>query len=799
MKKKFIALLCAVSLVALSLAGCGTGSKDTGTQEGQANEGEGVSGGEDGKQDDGKKEGSDSQDGTGENTAMGRYVESTMDMSEYCLSSFRITRLQDGTLVIPDRYNGKVISRDNGTTWEMEEMDWLTEIVKEKKSYVTSISCGADGTFGIIYEDGSKEEEGEGNGNINTEGLLVKPDGTKIPFQVPIVEEDSWISSVWFSGSGRVFVTTLGRNIYEIKEDGSSEKFLTVNGRPQHLEFVGNVMGIDGEHMDEMLLYDIEKKEYVADEVLVDFVNENYKNRNYSTVDCYTMFFFPGEENVLYLAGDKGLHRHVIGGGAMEQVIDANLSIFGNPAYIFFGMAALADNEFLALLTGQQLVRFTYNPDIPTVPNERLKLYSLEDSDTIRQAVTLFQSNNPGIYVEYEVGMGEESSVTREDALKKLNTQIMAGQGPDVLVLDGMPAGSYIDKGMLLDLTECINEMDAESKPFDNIIEAFRKDGKVYMLPCEIMLPLISGKEGDLSGVEDLESLAELVERLRKENPGSDILQICSEKGIMRLFAMVSAPEWKTETGGINKERISDFLQQTKRIYDAQMDGLEEEFIDGYRKRSENIMEYYGVELEDSDFLGSIGWYAIIGEGIPVQCGSASYRTQITELFSINKVKGFEDHAFKPLNGHSKDVFVPKTLVGINAASTQMDAAKEMIKTLFGKSNQSSLFKGFTVTQGGLEALFTIDEKYLSAEGIYSYMSTGSPEGDFISFDIYWFSDGQKEMTEKWLKQVRVPYVPDQVLEEAVYNEGTSYIQGKQSLEEAVDAIEQRVSIYMSE
>ena len=128
-----------------------------------------------------------------------------------------------------------------------------------------------------------------------------------------------------------------------------------------------------------------------------------------------------------------------------------------------------------------------------------------------------------------------------------------------------------------------------------------------------------------------------------------------------------------------------------------------------------------------------------------------------------------------------------------------MDAAKEMIKTLFGKSNQSSLFKGFTVTQGGLEALFTIDEKYLSAEGIYSYMSTGSPEGDFISFDIYWFSDGQKEMTEKWLKQVRVPYVPDQVLEEAVYNEGTSYIQGKQSLEEAVDAIEQRVSIYMSE
>ncbi len=802
MKKKFTAALCAASLLILSLSGCGPKLADNNTQSVQKNEGENSVGG--------KKEGQEPVDSEGqksseENTAMGRYVESAVDMSEYCASSFRITRLQDGTLVIPDRYNGKIVSKDNGVTWQQEEMEWLTEIAVKKESYIASISCGTDGSFGVIYEDGSKgEETGEENetddGKMDMEGLIVRPDGTQIPFQIPVAEEDVWICNIGFSDSGRAFVTTLGRNIYEVKEDGSSEKFLTVNnGRPQHIEFVGNVMVMDGENQDEILLYDIEKKEYVEDEVLVGFVNENYKNRSYSTADCYTMFFFPGEEGVLYLAGDKGLHRHVIGGGAVEQVIDGTLSCFGNPAYIFMGMTMLPDNEFLALFSGNKMVRFTYDPNIPTVPNQRLKLYSLKDNDMIRQAITIYQSDNPEVYVEYEVGMEDGNSITRDDALKKLNTQIMAGQGPDVLVLDSMPAKSYVEKGMLLDLTECINEMEAENRPFDNIVEAFRTDGKVYMLPCEIRLPLISGKEAYISGVEDLEDIADLTEKIREENPGMDIMQICSEKGIMRLFTMVSAPEWKTESGEINKEIIKDFLEQTKRIYDAQMDGLKDEYTDRYRTKSENVLAYYGVKLEDSDFLGDVGWYSIIGEGIPVQFGSAYFRSDITGQFSIGRVKGFEDHMFKPLNGHSKDVFIPKTLVGINAASTQMDAAKKMIRTLFGKSNQSSLFNGFGVTQDSLEALFTIDERYISEDGVYSSMATGTPDGEGVSFDIYWFTDEQKSRTEEWMKQVRVPYVPDQVLEEAVYNEGISFIQGKQTIDEAADAIEQRVSIYMSE
>ena len=64
---------------------------------------------------------------------------------------------------------------------------------------------------------------------------------------------------------------------------------------------------------------------------------------------------------------------------------------------------------------------------------------------------------------------------------------------------------------------------------------------------------------------------------------------------------------------------------------------------------------------------------------------------------------------------------------------------------------------------------------------------------------IYWFTDEQKQLTQDWIKGLSTAYVPDTVLENAVYEEGESYMKGEQSLDEAVNAIEQRVAIYMSE
>ena len=69
---------------------------------------------------------------------------------------------------------------------------------------------------------------------------------------------------------------------------------------------------------------------------------------------------------------------------------------------LLFHINSFDDSEFIALFSGGKVARFTYNPDIPTIPSETLKVYSLEENKMIRQAAVLYQAAYPEVYVDAE-------------------------------------------------------------------------------------------------------------------------------------------------------------------------------------------------------------------------------------------------------------------------------------------------------------------------------------------------------------------------------------------------------------
>lgn len=719
--------------------------------------------------------------------AMGRYVENMTDLSEHCITTNGINSLSNGNLEIWDLYTGRLASEDNGLTWNLQDSQWFTKLQKEK-AYIMDIAVGADGTIGMIYENSAKETTDK----LNPDCIIIKPDGTQVKAQFSLTTEEGYPNRIYMSEEGRVFVTILGEeSIYEVKEDGSTEKFLTLEKQPQLIQFHDNFMMIDGYHYDKgILIYDLNKEEYVEDEILNDFITENYGDRGFDSESGYDFYFFPGEENVLYMAGNKGLHRHVIGGSAIEEVINGNLSSFSNPAHNIEGMIALPDNEFLALFGGGKLVRFTYNPEIPTIPSKRLKVYSLQESDTLRQAISIYQTKFSDVFVEYEIGMGSDSSVTREDALKKLNTKVMAGEGPDLMVLDQMPIGSYIDKGMLLDLSKCLDSLTGEAELFPNIVEAFKENNKIYTIPCEVEIPITLGKEKYTKKMNDLEDTADVIEELRKENPEKEILFLYSEKAVMRLFSMVAAPSWKTDSGELNREAITEFLTQTKRIYDAVMEGVPQKSIDFYNKTNEDFMQSFGAYREDLEFIRKPEALGYVGGSTQIIIGALSDEYAYANLNSVQRVKGFEDNNIIPLSGQSQNVFIPQTMVGINAASSHTELAEDFLKVLLGKDNQASLFKGLAINKAAFEENFTVDESSIAVYG---------EDGLSVALDIYSVTEEQIRTLKDWISASSTPYITDVVLEEAVYEEGIDFIQGNQNLEEAVNNVAAKVAIYMAE
>ena len=49
------------------------------------------------------------------------------------------------------------------------------------------------------------------------------------------------------------------------------------------------------------------------------------------------------------------------------------------------------------------------------------------------------------------------------------------------------------------------------------------------------------------------------------------------------------------------------------------------------------------------------------------------------------------------------------------------------------------------------------------------------------------------------MESVNTPCIEDDVLGNAVYEEGITFLQGNQSVEETVEAVERKVSLYMAE
>ncbi len=783
--KKAFSLLLAASMV-FAMAGCGTGGAGSGEQE--------TNGGTDAA---GEKE----QDGTAGTTggdgpvAMGRYVEEEIDLSEQLQQPSSMSRLADGSLVIMDKSAGMLVSKDEGATWTAETPDWFAEL-KANETYISNMYMGPDGTAAVI----TGESSGEGDDVTFILRLsLYLPDGTPVPVEKEMTEDEKYFKQVAFKEDGTILASTY-RGVYEVQQDGSCEQILTLDYNPQWMWVRDNLLVVDNDwgEQEMPMLYDLEAGTAFEDQVLTEFMAENYQSRSFNGMDYCDVYLLPGEDGTVYVTGSKGIHRHVVGGNMMEQIVDGSLSMLSNPQYYTISMMQLEGDAFLGLYTGNKLIRFTYDPDVPSVPEQVVKLYSLQENANIRQAISRYQVQHPDVFVSYEVGMGSGDSVTREDSIKKLNTQIMAGEGPDLLVMDDLPFDSYVEKGMLADLTDYLAQYSAEEPLFDNVIEALKKDGKAYVVPATIGIPQIAAAAEGMENVKDLSDLADVMEQLRQEHPGESIMGIGGAAALLKRLAATSAPKWIAADGSIDREVLQEYLEQCKRIYDIQMDSLDSEMVETYEERMGRLAEYYGVGMEQIDWEAYLDLMSYLGKEQHMMIGWMCAQYGYLELESLSRNEASKDAKVIPMQGQCTKVFKPATMLAVSAASGQIDAAKDFMSTFLSAEVQSE-YDGLPLNRNAFDIQFTPKEDIMGAEGEYTSLYTTDADGNGIGYTMYWPSDETIAAFKQELSELTTAYVPDQMLEGAVFKQGTGYMQGEQTIEQALDEIERAVAIYMAE
>lgn len=774
MKRFKIAL---ISLLAFSLAACGSKEQAAGTGAGAGGE-----------------------------KAMGRYMETEFMLPEEEDGTSAVRRLNDGRLMVLKQYAGIYYSSDEGQTWEKAEDSWYQEITENAYLNERRIAIAPDGGIFLAYEmeeaapeeteeeplADTPEDEPEVNeaaeedsGIIYTDlefhfsHLYVDAAGERHEFDNPLPPE-SFLSDVLFLEDGRLLGLDESGNIYEINmETGEFIQLFSVgSGTVQLAEGPGSVFVICEE---DFFLYDSETWQQEEDAVLRQFVNENYNSK--WLVGGDEMLFAQDEEQRLYVACPKGLFSHEMGGSVMEQLIDGKLNTLGDPTYSLVGLMPLENEEFLIAYSSGHLMRYVYDPDIATLPETELKIYSLEENPLLRKAAATYAKDKPDVYVNYEYGMTGEDGKTSEDAIKALHTELMAGKGPDVMALDGLPVESYMEKGILLDMKETVQSAFGGDL-LENIAYTYETPEGLYAIPAQFKVPIIVGDTESVHSISDISSMADAMEKIREKESGGFLTGNYQERQMLTSLLTCFRPDWMNEDGTLDEETLADYLDQARRIYTAEMSGVSEADI---QKAEEFNTAYtddtYYMQISD----GAIRWFEgqrkiALGyvEGISLDLDSAS---------SIIRERG--DAEMKGLDG----VFLPNTILGVSAGSSKAEMALDFVNFAL-SAEMNNGWGGFPANQTSYDNLWT---NTYGTEA-YGNMSVYNDEtGVLKMLPIYWPDEEEQAAFQTIVDSLDTPNVTDDFIMDTIVEFGSDALSGKITVEQAVGDIMKKMQIYLSE
>lgn len=769
--KKGICLTMAAGMAVVPLAGCQSGTDSIADSQG------------------GSEAASGANTSTGsEAGAMGRYLEEDAVLPEGTAFILDICKQTDGSvnLAISNEAGNRELwnSKDVGKTWE-KVSDFPADILNDDAAYLYHMALSPDGAIGAVKyseDSGFQPLYADKDGNVKVFDQL---------FGGAEANAQANLSDVSFTEDGKLLA--LGSNgVFLIDTDkGTVAQEFAKGASPLTIGTAGNVLLVVTQ--DEVQLYDIATgklmdKDKVLDEQIVGKDSPGQLEGSSSTKP---VLFQKGKEGEsVYYCNSNGFYSHTIGGSIAEQIINGELNSLGSPSTGLVSMAAMDDDSFLvACMDGSdyKLLRYVYSKDTPAVPSNEIKAYTLRDNPEIRQAIALFQKKYPDTCVTLEVGLTGNDAVNTSDALRTLNTNILAGNGPDLLLLDGMPIQSYIEKGILADLGNVLDPLSAEEGFIENIKNTYESDGKIYAVPTRFQIPAIQSGKETVDAAKDLKSLVDQAEKIKGQNSNTRILaQLSSVDLALEPLYNVSSPAWVKEDGTLDKDSLTEFVTQFKRLYDLEDHSQDQD--DSY------VLEDIKNSTSSTFFSVTMGTMSRMDNSVGMTIGNIMSMMDLSRM--VSAIKQTEGETYGLLNGQAKNVYVPGSIIGISSKSAIPEQAEKFASFLLSKEaqvvNQGS---GFPINKAAFDTM--INDK--PAKGLGSESVGNNQTGSMVSLDVEWPTDEEINTFKSFVETLDKGPLSDNVIKETVFEQVKRCVKDGISVEDAVDTILQKVNLYISE
>lgn len=727
-------------------------------------------------------------------TVKGRYAEQKLSLpEENCKAVIDICFLEDGTMRIAYRDSEAKLktadSKDQGKSWETPRDLW-EEFGKSEKAEPMTVNLSKDG--GIFSSWNCLEGE-------NTFlAVYLSAEGNKKEFDLTQMPEgQGYVYKSQFSPSGNILLMG-DKFLCEIsREDGRLIRTYESGGYVTDFGIAGNQLLVFAD--DTIHYYNAKTGDPLPEETVFTEHLQMESGENTEEVVSSRVFTGMGEQGILYVS-KKGIYVYNLGGSVVEQLLSEGYLTGISSKTELMDVETDADgNIYLAVSdrysdnpTGM-LLKYGYDKEQEAVPGTELDIYMLKRDTHMEQMISLFQKEYPDISVTVQEGMTGEDGVTATDAMKNLNTEIMSGEGPDVLLMDGLDAENYIERGMLEDISGIMEKAGI----LENIQKAYEEeDGSIYCMPVRFGIPILAGGSEEIDNAVDLEKIADMTEKY--ENQYSDSFLPAYQTrwpGVMlRFFGEISASEWMKKDRTLDEKKVKDFFQQVNRIYQAGQNAGSA-ILDGTYEEAEKMERFYDKKRREDSSIRS--YLMVLADGQALF--SYGYLFSLEELFLLTTIeKQNPDISHRLLNGQAENCFSPEMIMGISAKAREKEAAELFVSFLFSEEQQKNNKEaGFPVRKSVYDS-----EEYweFGQEGNIEYGFSTSYNGEIQNIiTVVHSADDQIKEIQKLGKTLTMPSGGSRIIQDSVLEAGKRYLYGETDLDQAVEQAVSQVKLYLAE
>ena len=788
---------------------------------------------------------------TNEKYSMGRYVEERYETSTNNYIN-ELSILENGKIAMLGFSNEtnkpiSFISDDGGQNWTTQDLELPNQDGKE--TYTNNIGYLSDGRILVSYyfeEPYMEATEGETQSEENY--VYEEPE-----YKYSIIEDDGSISDIDLDLTAyNTDSDSSGYNNFKCAPNG--DVFFSA-GSNQEL-----IVQFDGKTFEEKNIYEgndyIDNFVFVGDSLITTSYDEiveyditngkekgNLKALEKEAIgdkaNYYPTFINSGSKNTLYYYTTLGVYAYDMKSEKTNMIIDSVISTFGDEESNLIGFVEKGEKNFLAVfnnLSNDELsiINYTYNPDIPSIPDNQIVIYSLLENYMIRQAISEYSKENPEVYIKYEIGLNYNDGVTQEDAVKTLNTEIMGGNGPDIIILDDLMTESYISKGLLEDMNDIINPLIENETIFKNIAQAYTKDGKIYQIPTYFKYPILLGNKEDINSVSDLSSLVELTKKLSTQIDKRIFNNYFSPRTLVYSLYNLYGNDWLKHDNTINEDALTDFFTKVNEMYgyiktnqDAYNKFMEDKysqlegFDNGFSVDNSEIDEDYGVGDEEDNEVDyevyDLQYYLnpsvsadsfLFDQSSSLSMGGMSGSNDYSNLITL--LNNNSDIGYKVLTRGEENIFIPYNIVGINSKGKNKEQAKELVTSLlkgYSRDNYSS--NGFSINLNKFNDTFSIEKmkedgyelEYDESKNHYIQGTWGYSDefGNSKEVTMLLPNDEDVNKLKSEIENLNVGTTVNSVLLIEVAKQFESYVNGDISLEDAINKVVDNLDLYLSE